>query len=271
MTVSFRAFRDRHPTAKLTSELLLVQSDRFVVRVLIETDSGGCASGLAAHTSIEIAEDQARQRALEGMGWSADEQSDASISASAGQAVAAATAEFIPTQPPTPAVTIHTAATATAKATDSTDTVVGAAIPEPPVQQSQLQPAITEKPAPPAPSPTKSDKASSALSLPSGTSTTPTAPKPELLPDSPSPTITADLPTASDTAADDESEPIVAAALPAPINLSDVIAQTDIELRRLGWSVEIGREYLEHTYQKRSRHELSEEELIQFLCHLESL
>jgi hypothetical protein len=65
--------------------------------------------------------------------------------------------------------------------------------------------------------------------------------------------------------------PIPNENLPTPINLSDVIAQTDIELRRLGWSTEEGREFLEQTYSKRSRHELSEEELIQFLCHLESL
>jgi hypothetical protein len=59
--------------------------------------------------------------------------------------------------------------------------------------------------------------------------------------------------------------------LPPPVDLSDVIAQTGIELRRLGWTVEDGRKYLQETYQKNSRHELTEEELIEFLCYLESL
>ena len=59
--------------------------------------------------------------------------------------------------------------------------------------------------------------------------------------------------------------------LPAPINLSDVIAQTDVELRRLNWSVTDGRDYLTHTYGKRSRHDLTDEELLAFLLHLEAL
>lgn len=56
-----------------------------------------------------------------------------------------------------------------------------------------------------------------------------------------------------------------------PIDLSDIIAQTDVELRRLGWGVAQGREFLEKTYGKRSRHDLSDEELLEFLLYLESL
>ena len=54
-----------------------------------------------------------------------------------------------------------------------------------------------------------------------------------------------------------------------PIDLSDILAQTDVELRRLGWSVQQGREFLEKTYSKRSRHDLSDEELMDFLLYLE--
>ena len=68
-----------------------------------------------------------------------------------------------------------------------------------------------------------------------------------------------------------EPDFVVPEMLPSPVNLSDVIAQTDVELRRLGWSVADGREYLESTYGKRSRHDLTDEELLAFLLHLESL
>ncbi len=70
-----------------------------------------------------------------------------------------------------------------------------------------------------------------------------------------------------------ESPVSIAANLPppAPVDLSDVIAQTDVELQRLGWSVGAGRDYLEKTYGKRSRHDLSDEELLGFLLYLESL
>lgn len=55
------------------------------------------------------------------------------------------------------------------------------------------------------------------------------------------------------------------------IDLSDVIAQTDVELTRLGWTNVQGREYLEKTYGKRSRQQLTDEELMSFLLYLEEL
>ena len=69
MTVSFQAFRDRYPDAHITSDVLLVQRDRFVVKVTVVTTSAGCATGLAAHEAIEVAEDQARARAFAALGW----------------------------------------------------------------------------------------------------------------------------------------------------------------------------------------------------------
>ncbi len=56
---------------------------------------------------------------------------------------------------------------------------------------------------------------------------------------------------------------------PNPVDLSDVIAQTDVELARLGWTSVQGREYLEKTYGKRSRQLLTDEELLGFLLYLE--
>ncbi|MEM9769710.1 MAG: hypothetical protein AAF892_17750 [Cyanobacteria bacterium P01_D01_bin.71] len=265
MTVSFQTFRDRHPTARLTSELLLSQGDRFVVRVLIETDSGGCASGLAAHNSIEMAEDQARRRALEGLGWSFDDLSNGTAAPPEKLPIADTSTDFVSSElSPTPAGVTHTAPAAAVKA--HIDTPVPAAAPARPGRQTKVQPPVPTKPAPQV---AKSGAAGEAS--PVAASVTVSSPlsqgEPELSPAPPTATGAADLSPEPEAAI----APIAPAALPAPINLSDVIAQTDIELRRLGWSVETGREYLEHTYQKRSRHELSEEELIQFLCHLESL
>ena len=55
-----------------------------------------------------------------------------------------------------------------------------------------------------------------------------------------------------------------------PVDLSDVIAKTDVELQRLGWTAEQGREHLIKTYGKRGRTLLTEQELHSFLQHLES-
>ncbi len=55
-----------------------------------------------------------------------------------------------------------------------------------------------------------------------------------------------------------------------PVDLSDIIAQTDVEMTRLGWSSVQGRSYLEKTFNKRSRQQLTDEELLTFLLYLES-
>ncbi|MEH2072779.1 MAG: hypothetical protein V7K47_32285 [Nostoc sp.] len=55
-----------------------------------------------------------------------------------------------------------------------------------------------------------------------------------------------------------------------PGNFSEVIAQIDVEMQRLGWTPEKRQEYLKKYYGKRSRTLLTEEELLHFLQYLES-
>ncbi|ACC84504.1 hypothetical protein Npun_R6220 [Nostoc punctiforme PCC 73102] len=55
-----------------------------------------------------------------------------------------------------------------------------------------------------------------------------------------------------------------------PVNFAKVIAQTDVEMQRLGWTIGQGREHLKKTYSKRSRTLLTEVELLEFLQYLES-
>ena len=50
---------------------------------------------------------------------------------------------------------------------------------------------------------------------------------------------------------------------------SDIIARTNVELRRLNWTSEQGRKFLGETYGKRSRSLLSDAELLEFLEYLE--
>jgi hypothetical protein len=51
---------------------------------------------------------------------------------------------------------------------------------------------------------------------------------------------------------------------------SDEIARISVEMKRLGWTTTKGREHLKLTYGKRSRQELNDEELLDFLKYLES-
>lgn len=57
--------------------------------------------------------------------------------------------------------------------------------------------------------------------------------------------------------------------LNAPTDDSDLMMKTTVEIRRLRWTNEQGRQHLETTYGKRSRQHLTREELLHFLQDLE--
>jgi len=59
-------------------------------------------------------------------------------------------------------------------------------------------------------------------------------------------------------------------ALPEePLDLSDIISQTDVEMVRLGWSARQGKAYLKQAFNKESRQQLTASELQQFLTYLQ--
>ncbi len=56
--------------------------------------------------------------------------------------------------------------------------------------------------------------------------------------------------------------------LEPPVDLSDLLARTDVEMQRIGWGAKEGRDYLQRTFGKNSRHQLDGDELQTFLRHL---
>ncbi len=67
-----------------------------------------------------------------------------------------------------------------------------------------------------------------------------------------------------------ESEIKTKPKIEIPVDFSDIIAKIDLEMNRLGWTQEQGKQYLLQTYGKKSRHLLSDEELMEFVRYLES-
>ncbi len=55
-----------------------------------------------------------------------------------------------------------------------------------------------------------------------------------------------------------------------PVDLSNVMTKIEVEMDRLGWTKDQGRDYLIQNYGKRARTLLTEEELLGFLRYLES-
>ncbi|MDX2256578.1 MAG: hypothetical protein NW214_13780 [Pseudanabaenaceae cyanobacterium bins.39] len=70
-------------------------------------------------------------------------------------------------------------------------------------------------------------------------------------------------------------QPVIKASIPPmstePIDLSDAISKIDVEMGRLNWTKRQGRDYLVRTFEKKSRQELTHDELSQFLSYLKSL
>ncbi|WP_017298585.1 hypothetical protein [Nodosilinea nodulosa] len=234
-------FRQRYPQGSLTSELLTIHDGLYVVQVCAGVDGTTLASGLGANTALEAAEDGATARALERLGLSAV------TPASPGK-----------TSGPQPL---------------GPDPLASAAAPSPQPEPALLT-AETDAALPPQPTSPRGKlplaQPAPELELPLAVSTLDFPPVAMAIP--PLPKLPAQ---AKDEASDALNAPadefITLGAEPGvSIDLSDIIAQTDVELQRLGWGVNQGREFLEKTYGKRSRHDLTDDELLEFLLFLET-
>jgi hypothetical protein len=63
---------------------------------------------------------------------------------------------------------------------------------------------------------------------------------------------------------------IVPSSLEPGMDFNQVMAQIDVEMKRLKWTKEEGRDYLRSTYGKTSRIQLNDEEIFGFLGYLKT-
>nr|WP_278002591.1 hypothetical protein [Nodosilinea sp. FACHB-13] len=236
-------FRHQYPQGSLTSDLLTIHDGIYVVRVYAGVDNIILASGLGANTALEMAEDIATTRALERLSLTAE----------------------LPNLPlPVEVDRVEAPEPAIAKPSPGLANLETIA----PPNGSNSEPLPTTHPelAPPPLSlvPPVLDQGNileqPAAELPLAAVAAPTLPPPVA-------PFQADLPATIEASAD---ELVDLGAEPAAVDLSDIIAQTDVELQRLGWSVAQGREFLKKTYGKLSRHDLTDDELLEFLLFLET-
>jgi hypothetical protein len=268
--------QSRYPSSSLMSELLTVHDGNYVVRALVQLGGTTLASGMAAASNIEAAEDRAKVRALEALGigsasasllnpplpgvadkFSSVDSSDLTVSATRLSQVGSGA---IATSPP-PVATAATSSSIPKTAAfpniavslepdtefdtefniDNTEFYLSSPDEEEFSNGYSLSdPGVPEEP----------PQTSSATSTSSSKSSRPRK-------------------NGKASAEPKSVEPLI--PLPdQPIDNSDVIAQTDVELRRLGWGREQGRKHLEQVYGKRSRQQLTDAELLDFLHYLES-
>jgi hypothetical protein len=261
-------FQSLYPNGSLISELVQIFQGKYIVRASVQIEGVTRATGMASAETVEAAEDQARTRALMVLGITGTVQASVQV-------------------PPEPISPVQIVA------------------PEPisPVQFNPANPTFQESPSASLPDSKfgsnhwslTSDDSQSKIDtfIPSDTIHSPDFSYPE-------PEVNAavdDLPLMSAKQSDNTAFTDMAASnvtpftprnynppenvapisgmgkkkkKTEPVDLSDVIAKTDVELQRLGWTPEQGREYLITTYGKRGRTLLTEDELHSFLKYLES-
>ena len=265
-------FQARYPTGTLISELLTIYQVKFVVRVAVQIDGVTRATGMAAAETPEEAEDKARIRAI------AIVANEPSISLPA--ATATQPAVGVMPEPPLPKASLpEPAQPEPAQEYPNQSHLLTAPEPLPRNDASIFAMPILEPEPSLAEGLGSKDKTkplpvtSNQLALEEDTFEDFgmfSAPEIE---SSGSPTLASSNVTPVILPSYDSQEKAggqTATQISEPIDLSDVIAKTDVELERIGWSKKDGKDYLLRSYGKPGRTLLTEQELLGFLSYLES-
>lgn len=227
----FQQFRQKYPTGHLTTELIRLENGQYVIRAALAEGNTPIVTAMAVSDDLDQAEQQAQAKALALLGFAS------TTSTPLPQPLTAA-----PPSAPSPTTAPETGPTAVAPAIAPVAAVNLAPVDltsSAPEDETPLAPPNLEDPS----LETPEEIGRPITEIPEPTTS-----------ESPMPDLSTDL-SAFDSASTD---------------LSDVIAQTDVEMRRLGWSSQQGRDHLTQTYGKRSRQQLTDEELLEFLLYLES-
>lgn len=244
-------FRLRYPQGTLSSDLVSIDRGLYIVRSLAIVEGITLATGLAAATTVEEAEDQARSRALALLDFQGVSQVETSTS----------TPEPVPSRPsPAPV------------SKDLTEP-----LPIEPVPAKRLEPSFSAPVTADASYvPFADDDEPSYLEDVASEIETPTFDFSPELPKVPSDdayeATTGSLFNASPANYSFDSESTVeemSDANPA-IDFSEINAKIAVELKASNWTQDQERKYLEQTYKKRQRHLLTDPELLHFLNFLET-
>lgn len=231
-------FLARYPTGSLISELTEIYQGKFVVRVALEIEGVTRVTAMAAAETIEDAEDTARNRALMLFGLQPATATTLPVDTTEQQQATSATI-LTPNQP----VPVEIQSTATPRGHEANHGLFAS-------------PSVTEA----SEIVTDWNKTNEAQNP---TNTTPTAWNHNVTPLMPQNNSSLVSPLEDD---DIDTQTSV-----SPIDLSDALLKIDVTLKRLGWSSDHEKDYLERTYNKKSRQLLTDAEVLEFQKYLEVL
>ncbi|WP_419547858.1 hypothetical protein [Microcystis sp.] len=236
--------RQRYPQVALISELVQIDHGKYIVKAIVEIEGKTVVTGLAAADTVEIAEDRARERAL--LLLEAENTPDLQLVEKVSPNNIS-----LPEDLPKPV----------ASAKKSTKTAKFTEIPRP---EAKIEPELTQvKDIPPAKIEPELPQVKD-IPLPE--------PEPLLLEmETDNYSLLTELPKEASLTEEEPpaSEPVV--VIPEEIDYSVLKTKIDVEMKRLAWTTEKGREYLISTYGKKSRLLLTNEELLEFYNYLSSI
>ena len=287
-------FRILYPQGSVISELVTIDHGKYIVRVLIKVGSITLGTGLAGADTIEKAEDTARNRALELLQLDSvslnpnnfntsqtQESRNSNTIATSSKVPSASVAAQIYSETPSPEqqVPVETSVKVSQISTIEADFSKSSAfaVEEKPTSSKEIiiEPLeeVLPKPSQVPETPLFVSSINEKLAEPmeevsprSSQVQETSIPNPEI---EKIPTQTSPMSQELSEASFSEEQPSLT-TIEEPLEFSEIIVRSDIEMKRLGWTKVQGREYLIQTYGKRSRQVLSDEELLEFLYYLES-
>ncbi|MCA2686129.1 MAG: hypothetical protein IM504_15895 [Microcystis sp. M038S2] len=273
--------RQRYPQASLISELVQIDHGKYIVKAIVEIEGKTVVTGLAAADTVEIAEDRARERALLLLEPESTPDlqlvekvspNNISLPEDLPKTVASAKkllleAENTPDLQLVEKVSPNNISLPedlpkpVASAKKSTKTAKVTEIPRP---EAKIEPELPQvKDIPPA----KIEP-----ELPPVEEISVPEPEPLLLETEPDNySLLSELPEEASLTEEEPPEPEPVVVIPEEIDYSVLKTKIDVEMKRLAWTTEKGREYLISTYGKKSRLLLTNEELLEFYNYLSSI
>ena len=236
--------RQRYPQVALISELVQIDHGKYIVKAIVEIEGKTVVTGLAAADTVEIAEDRARERAL--LLLEAESTPDLQLVEKVSPNNIS-----LPEDLPKPV----------ASAKKSTKTPKVTEIPRP---EAKIEPELPQvKDIPPAKIEPELPQVKD-IPLPE--------PEPLLLEtETDNYSLLTELPEEVSLTEEEPPEPEPVVVIPEEIDYSVLKTKIDVEMKRLAWTTEKGREYLISTYGKKSRLLLTNEELLEFYNYLSSI
>ena len=267
-------FRQRYPKGSLVSELVELDRGTYIVRVSIQIEDRVLATGLAAADRIETAEDNARERAIAALilDFDSTQAKSEADPISPVESTPLTQDSTVSVSEPKPISGSSSTDNGMADKSDRNNIINFEDYPpdrpnQPNVIESQDK-FVSSIPSEPQPIETATDPVNSdsqrspdSGNLFAGTQNIETIDS-NILADASS--ISTEEDTSETATAKEEKTAIT------DFDFTEMKHKTDLEIKRLGWTKDDGQEFLRSRYGKRSRLQLTDEQLWEFLQYLEA-